>query len=256
MPKTKSPIKAPPLRNPGQSLEKEIIDVVFKEILEKGSIVLIMGFLLLIESMHYYTGSTPNPITPAIIFAIACIYSVPKIIKAKRKLKSLKLGRDGEKEVGQHLDTLRSEGFEVLHDVVGGEFNLDHIIISEHGIYTVETKTYSKPDKGQTIITYKDGNLFKNDFNMGDSIIIQAKAQSSWLKETLKDLTGDVYDVKPIIVFPGWYVKSPFLTTSPLWILHPNGIKAFIKDSPITISPKQKIVASNALCRFVRNTPN
>ncbi|MDH5571474.1 MAG: NERD domain-containing protein [Gammaproteobacteria bacterium] len=255
MPNTKSPLKAPPLRNPGQSLEKEIIDVVFNEILEKSSIVLIMGFLLFIESLHYFTGSTPNPITPAFIFVLACIYSIPKIIKAKRKLKSLKQGRDGEKAVGQYLDSLRSDGFEILHDVVGGEFNLDHIIISEQGIYTVETKTYSKPDKGKSNITYKDGHIFKNGADIGDNIVIQAKAQSGWLKELLKDMLGKDYEVKPIITFPGWYVETDKSELNTLWALNPKGIGQFIKNQPASLTKEQKKTITYHLSRFVRNTP-
>lgn len=255
MKNTKSPIKAPPLRNPGQSLEKEIIDVVFKEILEKASIVLIMGFLLLIESMHYYTGSTPNPITPAIIFIIACIYSIPKIIKAKHKIKSLKQGRDGEKAVGQYLDSLRSDGFEVLHDIVGGQFNLDHVIISEHGIYTVETKTYSKPDKGQSKITYKDNHIFKNGTDIGGDIVIQIKAQAHWLKDLIKDMLGRDYDVKPIVAFPGWFVEVDNRSLNSLWIVNPKAIGQFIKSQPQTLTKEEKKTITYHLSRFVRNTP-
>ena len=254
MTNTKSPLKAPPLRNPGQSLEKEIIDVVFNEVLEKASIILIMGFLLLIESMHYYTGSTPNPITPAIIFIIACLYSIPKIIKAKRKIKSLKQGRDGEKAVGQYLDSLRSDGFEVLHDIVGGQFNLDHIIISEHGIYTVETKTYSKPDKGQAKITHRDNHIFKNNTDIGDDITIQVKAQAHWLKDLIKDMLGRDYDVKPIATFPGWFVDVDNRSLKSLWILNPKGIGQFIKSQPQILTIEEKKAITYNLSRFVRNT--
>jgi hypothetical protein len=47
--------------------------------------------------------------------------------------------------VGQFLERLRDDGARVFHDVPGEGFNLDHVVISPHGLCAIETKTYSKP---------------------------------------------------------------------------------------------------------------
>lgn len=49
-----------------------------------------------------------------------------------RKSKQLKLARDGEKIVGQYLDDLKEKGNCVLHDIIGENFNVDHVVLSEH----------------------------------------------------------------------------------------------------------------------------
>ncbi|MGD1866748.1 MAG: nuclease-related domain-containing protein [Phormidesmis sp.] len=33
----------------------------------------------------------------------------------------------------------------MFHDVVGKNFNIDHVVIGDTGIFTIETKTYRKP---------------------------------------------------------------------------------------------------------------
>ena len=67
---------------------------------------------------------------------------------------------DWERAVGQTLEALRRKGYRVFHDLIGEGFNLDHVIISEHGVFSVETKTYSKPAKGGCKIIYNgDGYL-------------------------------------------------------------------------------------------------
>lgn len=36
--------------------------------------------------------------------------------------------------------------------------------------------------------------------------IIQARAQSAWLRGLLAESTGKQFDVFPVVVFPGWYI--------------------------------------------------
>jgi hypothetical protein len=59
----------------------------------------------------------------------------------RKRIKELRLGRDGEKIVAEQLECLRESGAQVFHDVPGDGFNLDHVVISNHGIYAIETKT-------------------------------------------------------------------------------------------------------------------
>ena len=47
------------------------------------------------------------------------------------------------------LDGLRAKGCAVFHDIVEGGFNVDHVVISPHGIYVIETKTLRKPPLGE-----------------------------------------------------------------------------------------------------------
>ena len=60
-------------------------------------------------------------------------------------MESIKLGRDGERVVAEHLQQLVGAGWRVFHDIQGDGFNIDHVVIGAGGISAVETKTRSKP---------------------------------------------------------------------------------------------------------------
>jgi Nuclease-related domain len=120
-------------------------------------------------------------------------------------LHALKLGRDGEKAVGQFLETLRERRYRVFHDIVGGNFNLDHVLIGPAGVFTVETKTHRKPS-GDARVTFGGETIRIDGFEPDRDPIIQAKAQASWLCELLSESTGRNFAVRSAIVFPGWFV--------------------------------------------------
>ena len=150
----KSPLKDNPLRNPGESLDRKIDDFVYDEILLYLFIGILMFTTSLTEWFRWYYSVPPNPFVYTIVAVIVIVFSVVKILKAKSKLKALKQGRDGEKSVGQYLEKLRKHGAQVFHDIPSKGFNLDHVVIMQSGVYVIETKTYSKPDKGEAKINW------------------------------------------------------------------------------------------------------
>ncbi|RJP78968.1 MAG: NERD domain-containing protein, partial [Desulfobacteraceae bacterium] len=156
----KSPLKDKPLRYVGQSLDERI----HKLLNEDAAPYMIAGLIMVViagnEWLRYYLNSPPSPIPMTIIALIFVIYAAYKFYKVKKEVRSIRLGRDGERAVGQYLDDLREKGHRIFHDIIGdGNFNLDHVIISRKGIYVIETKTYSKPASGQTKIWFDGEKL-------------------------------------------------------------------------------------------------
>jgi hypothetical protein len=45
------------------------------------------------------------------------------------------MAKDGEKAVGEFLERFREKGYRIFHDIVGGDFNIDHVLIGPSGIY-------------------------------------------------------------------------------------------------------------------------
>jgi hypothetical protein len=70
--------------------------------------------------------------------AIGCGW---QFMRQRRQLAKLRLGRDGERVVGQFLEDLREDWARVFHDVPGDRFNLDHVVLSLNGFFVIETKT-------------------------------------------------------------------------------------------------------------------
>lgn len=110
--------------------------------------------------------------------------------------------------MGQYLELFRESGCHVYHDIVGDLFNVDHVVISEKGIYVIETKTYSKPESGQSAITYDGQQILINGKQTYTDIIIQVTAATSYIKKVFNDLTGKVFDPFHVVLLLGWFVKG------------------------------------------------
>ena len=247
----KSPLKERPLHVAGQSLD----DLIQKNISEDTTMLFFLpGILIIMTVLTWLTrNSSPRylPLMMLIITIITTVYCTYKLIILWKKIKSLKLGRNGERIVAEIFDDLRSKGFVVFHDIVADNFNVDHVILTPHGLFTVETKTFSKSPKD--IITFKDEEIIACNINLGNKIILQAESQSKWLKSILKDSTGKNYHVMPVIVFPGWFVQPmPENLKKRIWILNPQALPSFINNKPKTINESDMHLAAFHISRYIR----
>lgn len=253
MPNSHSPLKNRPLRNPGQSLDERIHDLIETNI--GGSLLLAMFAVLLagLEWWRYYHPGTPAPRLYSLMAGVVIVYAAFRVNRTLPKLRALKLGRDGEKAVGQFLEALRERGYRVFHDVVGNGFNVDHVVIGPAGVFVVETKTHRKPS-GDAHIVF-DGEMIRIDGFVPDrDPVAQAKAQANWLRDLLNESTGRRFAVKSAIVYPGWWVDEQFSKENTVWVLEPKRLPSFIEREPRRLSPEDVHLASFHLSRFVRTS--
>lgn len=245
-----SPLKAKPLRQAGQSVQEEIDKLIDEGVLFYVMLPVMLTAFAVYEWYRYLKELPYAPVAATIIAVLTILYSTKKVLEYRKKLKILRQGRDGEKAVGQFLEILREDGCTVFHDIVGDKFNIDHIVVSEKGIYLIETKTYSKPSKGEPKIHF-DGEKIKID-GIGDKseILKQVDAGSTWLKEILKESTGKEFKIKPVILFPGWFVESK--THNNYWLLNPKAFPKFIQNQKDILNKEDKKLASYHLGRYIR----
>ena len=234
--KKSNPPKNSPLHYPGQSLDKDLEAIKIGQI---GYFVIFIMFVLvaIYEWMHYY-GIPPQPkglTLFTIVVGLCCYYQLKQLDKIYA---NKKLGSEGEKEVGQTLNDLMKKGYAVFHDIVSRQpkFNIDHVVVSEHGIYAVETKKRSKrPTKSpQDQKVVFDGQSIVVDGSQPDrQPIEQVNANAKWLSENLLNSTGKIFTVKPVVLYPGWYVSNTsndnFKGT---WVLSPGQLPGFIAAQP------------------------
>lgn len=253
--KSRSPLKAAPLRYAGQSLDEEIQRVLEDDVLA----YLMMSVFVIVFAMYewwkYYLKLPPQPVIFTAVAIGVLAYTVHKIVKARRKLRTLRLARDGEMIVGQFLEGLRENGYRVLHDIVGENFNIDHLLIGPKGVFTVETKTMSKPAKGNPEIDYDGYQILVNGFKPDRDPVVQAKAQAYWIKELVKELTGKSITVRPAVVYPGWFINQTQKASRPdVWVLNPKALTTFIENSEGALSDEDVRSFHSHLSRYVRNS--
>jgi len=252
MAETKSPLKDKPLRNPGQSVREQRFELAYDKVLGPAMGALLLLFLAAMDWVRYFF---PTPIHPWVssFFAVVVVsYAAWQSWRYWPRIHNLKLAEDGEKAVGQFLESLRASGYSVFHDLIGTDFNVDHVIIGPAGVFTIETKTWNKPRQGSPRITFDGETLRAAGFEPDRNPVIQAKAQASWLQRLLMESTGKTLPVRPVILFPGWYIEDSRASCKDLWVLEPKALPKFLANEPSVVTPEDVALASFHLSRFIR----
>jgi hypothetical protein len=247
-----SPLKAKPLRNPAQFLDEQIRDFVDDKIAAPLWLAFIFIIATGLEWYRYFYPQKSAPIVLSMVTLLIIVYDAVCIYRMQFHLKRLKLGRDGEKSVGQFLESLREQGYKVFHDIPGEGFNIDHVLIGPAGIFTVETKTRSKSNECARI--FFDGETVRVDDQAPDPApVIQAKAQAKWLRDLLAKSTGRNFAVKPVIVYPGWFIEDKGPKDKAVRVLEPKALAKILDHAPITLAREDAHLSAFHLSRFVRN---
>lgn len=250
---TKSPIKDKPLRTPGQSLEEERRKL-FEDKLETP-LMLAMFFIILaaMEWWRYFSKKPPSPLVFSVFAVLMIGFAAWRVWKTRPQVHALKQGLEGEKVVGQFLERLRESGYQVFHDLIGTGFNVDHVLIGPAGVFTIETKTWSKPQRGEARIKFDGEQLTVAGREPERNPVLQARAQSGWLKGLLAESTGHQYEVFPVVVFPGWFVEQSDGSLRNMWVLEPKALPKFLKNASQRLAPEEVKLASYHLSRFIRS---
>jgi hypothetical protein len=75
------------------------------------------------------------------------------------------------------------DGARIFHDIPGDGFSLDHVVISTHGLFVIETKTWSKRSPDDRV-TFDGTRLLVGGRTPSRDPIRQVRAASDWLGRT------------------------------------------------------------------------
>jgi hypothetical protein len=252
MAETRSPLKDKPLRNPGQSVHEQRTDLAYDKLITPMLMALLMSYMAGMDWFRHYFPSTSTPWLATLAAVIAIGYAVWQFARHWPKIQALKQAEDGEKFVGQLLEGLRTAGYSVFHDLVGDDFNVDHVIIGPAGVFSIETKTWSKPKQGSSKIAFDGETLLAAGWEPDRNPVIQAKAQASWLQRLLAESTGKTLPVRPVVLFPGWFIEDSRPSRKDLWVLEPKALPKFLANEQVVMADEDVKLAAFHLSRFIR----
>lgn len=250
--KTRSPIKDKPLRLPGQSVAEQR-GRLFEDMIETP-LLLALFFVVFagLEWWRYYSNAKFSPVLFSAAALALVLFAGFRVVRAIPKLRALRQAMEGEQAVGQFLERLREDGFQVFHDVIGSGFNVDHVLIGPSGVYTVETKTWSKPTQGNPRIVFDGQSIKVGSLEPDRDPVAQAKGQAGWLKAVLAESSGRKVNARPVILFPGWFIESTAPDQGDLWVLEPKALPAFLSNEPARLLPEDVKLLSFHLSRMIR----
>lgn len=256
-----SPLTQDMLRSPGLSLRKDIEDVNLN--IDACAVMLAIipvSIYALHISQSYFLKEPETALRFAISVSLAlgsfsCLGK--KLIGSLNQRKNLLLGLEGELATGQELDQLMLVGYRVFHDVPTRWGNIDHVIVGQGGVFTVETKMRQKPSdkdrKAEVEVDYGQ-ELLKFPDSVERKVFEQARLQQKWLSEWLRNWMPPDDKVTPTIALPGWNVSR----TGGRWSVpvfnsrNPQKFFAQISESPLSDKVVKQIADRlDELCRDV-----
>lgn len=174
-------------------------------------------------------------------------FAVRQLVSVGKQARRIRLGRDGERDVAETLDKLKDRGAHIFHDVLGTNFNVDHIIVCPQGVFAVETKTLRKPAGRRAEIHVRNGEVYANGNKAERNPIRQVRANANWVRSLLSEQVA----VQPVILFPGWWVpqNSEKVDGGRVWILAPKRFLKFMDNEPRKLEP-------DAVSNFARQIEN
>jgi hypothetical protein len=248
--KKRSPQKdEKPLHLPGQSLDTDIKKLRADMTIYIVWIAFFLGSAFL-EIWRWYWHIPPQPVVVLCIAAIAIPISLIKIRQIQNQIKNKQLGRQGEIEVGQLLEGLRKNGYVIFHDIVADDFNIDHVVIAPNGIFAVETKNWSKTSDYR--MGFNGEQVLISGRQPNPEPIQQARANAKWLQDELRESTSKVFGVRPVVVFPKWWVTNTKENTD-VWVLNPGQLEFKIAQEPRVLGQEDMHLIVYFLSRYIRN---
>jgi hypothetical protein len=152
-------------------------------------------------------------LSTSIVWAAVCAW---KLQELTRQRTNYAMGFNGLRRVGEELNRLTAEGFEVYHDVPFDGFTIDHVLIGPPGVFAVETKTRRK--SGNDLAASENRAQFDGfrvnwptsaeSFGL-EHTVANAKTLEQWLTSAM----GETIEVTPILTLPGWAID--YTATNP-----------------------------------------
>jgi hypothetical protein len=210
----RSPIGIALLRAPGHSL-REQLDEAHDDLTSDVSLLMVVPLLALaIFLAQSQLLGLPQTAHLAPVYAVAAIafiaYMLRKLVKAGTRLDHPKAGDDAEVAVGQELDQLMRQGAATFHDLPAEQFNIDHVVVAAEGVFAVETKGFTKPNRGRgkadATVVYDGDTLGCPNWTTQEPLE-QAERQAAWLAKWLSTAVGSPVSVLPVVALPGWFVE-------------------------------------------------
>lgn len=252
--KKRSPLKQKALRSPGDSLHEERERIVMDRVLVWIMASVFLGLLAGMEWWRLLTQSPPQPVILTVLAAAVIAFTALRIHRVLPEIRALNLGLEGERAVGQLLESERQPEWRVFHDVPGKGFNVDHVLVAPQGIFAIETKTFSKPAKGKASVSYDGATVRVNGHVPHRDPIAQVAASRDWLRDLLLDMTGKRYQVRGVVLFPGWFVETPSGLRPDVWVLNEKAFLKYVENERNCIEPEDVALAASRIALHVTAT--
>lgn len=212
-----SPFDAHPLRGPGQALRDRLdhafaglfLDGALGPIVVLAPMVYGMGRMLFADRQNWLEWSLYGGLSTALVL-ICCL----RLISDFQRIRRLKLGLACELAVGQELQRLirpETHPFFIFHDIPADTYTIDHVAVTPHGVFVVETRARTQPLNArgvpQTQVAVEGTRLRFPGWSERQPLRKTCQA-AAWLRHWLSRECDTEVPVAGILALPGWDIDT------------------------------------------------
>jgi hypothetical protein len=235
--KYRPPVEGPLRRLPGQSVRDERDKLLNDQLLEYVIVAFGFCFLAVWEWLRRWLVV---PFAAELMTGTAVVmsgYCGFRIFRLRKKIRNLNQAEKGERRVSELLTQLRRKRYVAFDDLVVTGENVDHVLVGPGGIFAIETKAYSIFGNGCVGVDETGVLRLGNKPAFGDPLN-QARRCADHVAKLLQDRTRKPHNVTPVLIFPGWTLKSAKAETGVV-VLNDGTITDFFASRPEVLSNDQ-----------------
>lgn len=254
-----SPLTRNLLRPPGHSLKLMVgeLDEEIGLLIAYLTLIPLFAYTLRVHEL-YFVGRKAS-LSDWIFGTFAALgllvgFAWQLVTRIKRR-RAFVLGLEGEQFVGEELNQLMRDGCRVFHDVPFPYGNIDHVVISESGVFSVNTKMVGKPKTGDgkaDVIVDHPRSMIRLPDREFPIPTNQLETEARWLTEYLSKAVGQPISVEPMLALPGWYLKERIGHGS-VYVFNPQSPKKFFVHNRTTLTPQLIQQAAHQLEQLCRD---
>ncbi|WP_346797009.1 nuclease-related domain-containing protein [Halomonas sp. Bachu 37] len=212
-----SPFDSHLLREPGQALRNRL-DHAFSSLFLNGALgplislaplVYGMGRMLFVQRQDWVEWALYGLLSTVLVLAFSLL-----LVRDYQRIRRLKLGLACELAVGQELERLirpESHPYYVFHDVPADSFTIDHVVVTPHGVFAVETRARARPvaaDGRELNQVAVEQERLRFPYWQERRPLYKTRQATRWVAQWLAQQCGASIPVKGILVLPGWEIDS------------------------------------------------
>ncbi|MEQ9617585.1 MAG: nuclease-related domain-containing protein [Deltaproteobacteria bacterium] len=199
---------------------------------------------LLFEWREYAAGYPQAPAVLSVTLSMILAFCVYKIITFDNEVMNRASGADyvfpgARHESADWPEGLGGHGFRVLEDEVRQGLRPRNVLISEKGVFAVETRTLDGTAEDGGVVENLGPVLGADGYMLIPNPVQDLEAEAAWLGNTVMEATGKDLPVTPVILFPGMRVENNARPGEESVVtLNPEDLPAFIRQRSATLTPE------------------
>lgn len=215
--KVTSPFDTHPLHIPSQALRNRLdqafsslfLNAALGPLISLCPLVYGMGRMLFVERQDWIEWALYGLLSTLLVMLFALL-----LIRDYQRIRRLKLGLACDLAVGQELERLirpNAHPFHVFHDIPTDSFTIDHVVVTPHGVFVVETRA-------RTCAIGSDGCELNHVFVERERLrfphwqerrpLHKTRQATQWLSQWLEKQCGLCVPVQGVLVLPGWHIDT------------------------------------------------